>query len=225
MCNHGLRLLKPRISWIALLKLALPTLVAVASQARPALALPSTASRWQPPQQQELSVCLITPRVGGTAARLPLAVVALSRPTLFSVEPLQEVQILAGKRLLWRRQSAGQLGVIEGPIAWPLAPIRPGQVLSLRLRPLGTGPADFAVIRLQGAPAQRLAQGDALLRSLGSDPIRWRTAVDRALQQADLPLAAALLFAFEGPSDPELNDLRRTVLQRSCPGDRPDPRP
>jgi hypothetical protein len=222
--NHGRRLLKPRIRWIALLKLALPTLVALAGQARPALALPSTASRSEPPHQ-EVSVCLITPRVGGMAAGLPLAVVALSRPSLFSVEPLQEVQILAGKRLLWRRQSSSQVGVIEGPIAWPLAPIRPGQVLSLRLRPLGTGPADFAVIRLQGAPAQRLAQGDALLRSLGSDPIRWRTAVDRAMQQADLPLAAALLFAFEGPSDPELNDLRSSVFQRSCSGDRPDPKP
>ena len=107
-------------------------------------------------------------------------------------------------------------GTIEGPVPWPLAPIRPGQNLTLQLRPLEGGPNGFAVVRLIGSPAGQLARGDALLAGLGRDPHRWRLAVEAAMERGDLPLASALLFAFEGPGAPDLNALRLTVIRRSC---------
>jgi hypothetical protein len=182
------------------------------------------------------SLCVITPRITDPGGRPPAALVAVSRPTLFVVEPLIELQILEGNRLLWRqgppagsaRPLAGApfgalpTGTIEGPVPWPLAPIRPGQALTLRLRPLESGPAAYAVVRLIGSPAGQLARGDALLASLGRDPHRWRLAVEAAMERGDLPLASALLFAFEGPGAADLDALRLTVIRRSCqPADGP----
>jgi hypothetical protein len=37
------------------------------------------------------------------------------------------------------------------------------------------------------------------------------------LAKGDRPLATALLFAHEGPNEPELNALRLLVAQQSCP--------
>jgi hypothetical protein len=42
------------------------------------------------------------------------------------------------------------------------------------------------------------------------------------MERGDLPLASALLFAFEGPGSPDLDALRLTVIRRSCqPADAP----
>ncbi len=199
------------------------------------LGLPALASR-PDPASAALSLCVITPRITDPGGRPPAALVAVSRPTLFVVEPLIELQILEGNRLLWRqgplagspRPAAGApfgalpAGTIEGPVPWPLAPIRPGQTLTLQLRPLEGSPNGFAVVRLIGSPAGQLARGDALLAGLGRDPHRWRLAVEAAMERGDLPLASALLFAFEGPGAPDLNALRLTVIRRSCqPADGP----
>jgi len=196
---------------------------------------PAMASRPEP-ASAEPSLCVITPRITDPGGRPPAALVAVSRPTLFVVEPLIELQILEGKRLLWHLDPAGgnglppapslssslPSGAIMGPIPWPLPPIRPGQALTLRLRPLEGGPAAFAVVRLIGSPAGPLARGDALLASLGRDPHRWRLAVEAAMEGGDLPLASALLFAFEGPGAPDLDALRLSVIRSSCqPADGP----
>ena len=199
------------------------------------LGSPSLAGR-QDPAGAALSLCVITPRITDPDGSPPAALVAMSRPTLFVVEPLIELQILEGNRLLWRhgppavsaRPPAGApfgslpAGTIEGPVPWPLAPIRPEQALTLRLRPLESGPAAFAVVRLIGSPAGQLARGDALLAGLGRDPHRWRLAVEASMERGDLPLASALLFAFDGPGAADLDALRLTVIRRSCqPADGP----
>jgi len=71
-------------------------------------------------------------------------------------------------------------------------------------------------VRLIGSPAGPLARGDALLTGLGRDPHRWRLAVEAAMERGELPLASALLFAFEGPSAPDLDALRLSVIGHSC---------
>lgn len=192
------------------------------------LNLPAAASR--EPSAAAISLCVITPRITDPSPQIPAAEVAISRPTVFVIEPLIEMQILEGSHLRWQRRAgdgspspaagaaitALPAATLEGPIPWPLPAIRPGQILTLRLRPPGTGPDAFAVVRLVAPAGPRLAQGDTVLASLGRDPSRWLAAVETALAGGDLSLASALLFSFEGPSSPDLDELRLRVIRSSC---------
>ncbi|MFN9623243.1 MAG: hypothetical protein ACK587_10490 [Cyanobacteriota bacterium] len=148
--------------------------------------------------------------------RLPTARVPLSRPTLFIREPLAEIRLEQGDLLLWKA-SPPLASPLEGPLAWPLAPLQPDQTLTLRLRPLGADPGQFATIRLQAASRPRLDAGDSLLRSLlAGPPTAWRPAIEGLLAQGDRPLTSALLFSSEGPNEPGLNDLRHQAAHTSC---------
>jgi hypothetical protein len=186
------------------------------------LVILATAVAWLPPERGRTrenpdvpDVCVLSPRVEADAAGLARAAVPVSTPTIFVRDPLTQVRILRGTMLLWQRQaSAGE--PIEGPIQWPLAPLRAGERLTLQLQPVGAGTTDFASIELQAAAAEALTRNDRLLARLGDDPARWQAAVQRARQQSDLPLTSALLFAYEGPSREDLNALRLLVIERSC---------
>jgi hypothetical protein len=112
-------------------------------------------------------------------------------------------------------------GPIRGPIAWPVAPIRPGERVLLRLRPPQAPSGDFAAIELIGAPAAVMERAEGLLRSLGNDPAAWRRAFEQELERGDLSLAWALLFAHEGPSSPDLDALRLEVYRRGCGSELP----
>jgi hypothetical protein len=160
-------------------------------------------------------VCVIAPRTETDPSGRALAMVPLSRPTIFVREPLARIRVLRGSTVLWERQS-GPGGAIEGPIAWPLPPLAPGDDLRLLLQPVDSGPTSFAEIRLRPADGATLRQTDGTLRSLRADPGAWRSAVEEAVGRGDAALAAALLFAFEGPSDPTLDRLRLEAYQRSC---------
>lgn len=160
-------------------------------------------------------VCVLAPHVAPAVASppaLPVALVPLSRPTLFLREPLAEIRLERGDTLLWRSPAP-----LEGPLAWPLAPLQPDALLTLRLRPLGADPSHFATIRLQSGSAERLTAGDALLRSLQvGPPAAWRPTIEGLLSRGDRSLATALLFASEGPNEPALNTLRLRAARDSC---------
>lgn len=176
-----------------------------------ALALPLAAQAALP------DLCVLAPAIEpANPQAIPTALSPLSRPTLFVREPLAELRIERGSTLLWSWSSrAGE--PLEGPLAWPLPPLQPGQTLTVRLRPADAPPDQFATIQLVGAPARRLREGDRLFQSLLSRPGAWSAAIDGLLEKGDRSLATALLFAHEGPSDPNLNALRLLVAQRSCP--------
>lgn len=149
---------------------------------------------------------------GQAEARVPL-----SRPTVFAKGTYTSIRIEREGRRPWILDP-GQGGAIHGPVGWPLAPIRPGEQVLLRLRPAGAGEGDFATIRLIGAPAPTMERAEALLRRIGDDPALWLDAVEKELAGGDLPLVLALLFAVEGPSAPELDALRMEVFRRGCGG-------
>jgi hypothetical protein len=166
-----------------------------------------------PPKGPE--VCVIAPRTDADRSGRALAIVPVSKPTIFVREPLARVRLLRGSVVLWERQ--GRLGeAIEGPIAWPLPPLTAGNDLRLLLQPIDSGPAAFAEIRLRAADGATLRRTDILVRGLGAEPNAWRGAVEQALGRGDAALATALLFAFEGPSEPVLDNLRLEAYQQSC---------
>ena len=162
-----------------------------------------------------LEVCVITPRTEIDEAGQAQALVPLPRPTILAAGPLNEVRIDREGKPVWR-QRASSTQAIEGPISWPIEPIQPGEQLTLLLRPRGASGGDFAVIKLQGAPAAQMAANEALISRLGGDAAAWLQAVDGALDRDQVPLAWALLFAPEDPSSEKLDGLRREVFSRGC---------
>lgn len=162
-----------------------------------------------------MEVCVIAPRTNVDAQGRAVAVMPLPQPTILAADPLNEVRILRGQQVVWQRR-ASSTTPIEGPIPWPLAPIQPGEELSLQLRPRGGGGGDFAVVSLRGAAAAEQQAAVALVQRLGTDPSAWLQAVDAALDRGQVPLAWALLFAPQDPRSAELDGLRQEVLRRGC---------
>jgi len=160
-------------------------------------------------------VCLIAPRAESGPDGRARALVPIGRPTVFAVGELESILLERGGRVSWQRRASPQ-ELMRGPIAWPVAPIRPGETVVLRLRPPQAPPGDFAVIELVGASPPAMERGEALLRSLGNDPVGWQRAFEQELVRGDLAMAWALLFAHEGPSSPELDALRLEVYRRGC---------
>ncbi len=162
-----------------------------------------------------LAVCVITPRTELDAKGQARALVPLPRPTILAAGPLNEVRIDRDGQPIWRQRASSTIA-IEGPIGWPVDPIRPGEQLTLLLRPRGASGGDFARIELTGASAREMEANQALVSKLGGDAKAWLSAVDSALDRQQVPLAWALLFAPQDPRSNELDALRREVLQRGC---------
>lgn len=161
-----------------------------------------------------LDVCVIVPRLAEDNGP---TIVPLSRPTLFTAGSLLQIRIEREGRLAWHLDAPTD-GLIQGPIAWPLAPIKPGEPLRLLLRPPGAAANAFAVVTIRGAGAAELQRNEALVASLGQDPASWLRAVLQQRDRGDLALSLALLFAFEGPSSRQLDRLRLEVFRRGCGG-------
>ncbi len=161
------------------------------------------------------AVCMITPRTEIDQKDQAQAVVPLPRPTILAAGPLNEVRIDRNGKPVWR-QRASSTQAIEGPISWPIEPIKPGENLTLLLRPRGASGGDFAVIHLTGAAAAEMSTNEALTARLGVDAAAWLQAVEGALDRDQVALAWALLFAPQDPRSQELDDLRREVFSRGC---------
>ena len=162
-----------------------------------------------------LAICLLSPAAGPEIQGKVEAVSPVAAPTIFARGQFEEIRLERGGRVLWSQRSDG-VAPLEGPIAWPLPPLRPGERLLLRLRPAGISGDNFANVEVLGAGAATLKATARLRQSLGRDPAAWRRAVIQALDAARTAEALALLFDFDGPSSPELNALRREVHDRAC---------
>ena len=162
-----------------------------------------------------VAVCVVAPRVEPVAEGDAVGLVPTPAPQLVVVEPLLELRIERQGRLVWRQlAAAGQ--ALRLPLAWPLDPIAPGEVLLLRLRPEQAAEGSFAHVQLVGAPAERMASTAALIRSLGQRPLAWLAAIEASLEAGDVPLAWALLFDSRLPNAPDLTALRAEVVRRGC---------
>ena len=165
--------------------------------------------------EQPVAVCVVAPRVEAIDQGNARGVVPVSDPQLVVVEPLQELRIERGGRLVWHRQASASRP-IRGTLAWPVAPIASGESLTLRLRPLLAPVGAFAQVELIGAAPDRMRATANLIGSLGRQPAAWIAAIDAALVANDVPLAWSLLFHAAVPRDPELDALRQEVVRRGC---------
>jgi hypothetical protein len=163
----------------------------------------------------ELAVCVITPRTELDTKGLARALVPFPRPTILAAGPLNEVRIDRDGQPIWR-QRASSKAAIQGPIGWPIAPLQPGEQLTLLLRPRGASGGDFARIELTSANASEMEANQSLITRLGSNANAWLKAVDQALDEGKVSLAWGMLFHPGSPKSPSLNDLREAVRQQGC---------
>jgi hypothetical protein len=162
-----------------------------------------------------VAVCVVSPRVEAVEEGDAAGVVPTPSPQLVVVEPLLELRIERRGRPVWRQlAAAGE--ALPVPLAWPLEPITPGEVVLLRLRPEQAPEGAFAHVHLVGASAERMASTAALIRSLGQNPLAWLAAIEAALEAEDVPLAWTLLFAPQLPDAADLTALRAEVVRRGC---------
>jgi hypothetical protein len=162
-----------------------------------------------------VAVCVVAPRVEPVAEGDAVGLVPTPAPQLVVVEPLRELRIERHGRLVWSQQAPmGQ--PFRAPLAWPVEPIAPGEVVLLRVRPEQAAEGAFAHVQLVGASPERMASTEALIRSLGQRPLVWLAAIEAALEAGDVSLAWALLFAPALPESPDLAALRAEVVRRGC---------
>ena len=163
------------------------------------------------------SVCLISPAPQARATRAAvdgpsedaLAVTPVAAPTLLAAGPLNEIRLQRDGVMLWRlRASSSQ--AIDGPIPWPLAPLKPGERLQLLLRPRGASGGDFASVRLQAGNAAELESNLRLIVSLGVEQQPWLDAIERT-SRSDHALAVALLTSPAAPAE-----IRAAALELGC---------
>ena len=154
------------------------------------------------------SVCLLSPWPGADRNDRSVPVTVLvSRPAILAAGPLNEVRIEQNNRILWQERGSST-HAIEGPIAWPIRPLQPGQQVTLKLRPRGASGGDFATFSLRAADADALAENDRQIQAMGTDPV----AISRFLEQLkpqQAGLAAAAL------SRPQVSAELRESLQCS----------
>lgn len=193
----------PLLLWLtaALLPVLLPLLPALALQQRD--------------DPAGVAVCVVAPRVEPLEDADGAGVVPVGDPSLVVIEPLQELRIERAGQPVWQWQAPAG-AALPVPLAWPTTPIQPGETVLVRLRPQQAPSDAFAHVLLVGASASRLAATATWMTSLGRSPRLWLAAIEASLQDGDVPLAWALLFAPQAPPSPQLLALRQEVIRRGC---------
>jgi len=136
------------------------------------------------------SICLLSP--------WPAQPVGVSTPVLQAAGPLNELRLERGDQILWQ-QRASSTQPIEGPIAWPIKPLQPGEQLTLKVRPRGASGGDFATYTLRAPDAQVLAANERQAQALGIGPQAWNRYLEQ-LKPQQAGLAAALLSSPQAPA-------------------------
>lgn len=146
------------------------------------------------------SVCLLSPWPGADRNDRSVPVTVLvSRPAILAAGPLNEVRIEQNNRILWQER-ASSTQAIEGPIAWPISPLQPGQQVTLKLRPRGASGGDFATFSLRAADADVLAVNDIQIQAMGTDPDKIGLFLEQ-LKPEQAGLAAAALSGPQVPAE------------------------
>ena len=142
------------------------------------------------------SVCLLSPVSMALEAGQTL-VVGVTKPVLWAAQPLNELILEQDGETRWQVLATSR-HLIEGPILWPLPPLKPGEMITLRLRAARSSGADFVELTLQAADAATLNRGDQLAESLNSDGSAWRRRLQNAVTAGDRPTSALLLSSSSG---------------------------
>ena len=121
---------------------------------------------------ESLSICLITPRTEINSNGELIAAASVPMPTLLTAKPLNEVRIYREGLEVWHKV-ASSTAAIDGPINWPIEPVKPEEELMLYLRPRGASGGDFIKIALLGDSKASMNSNQKVLAEIGEDPREW----------------------------------------------------
>lgn len=107
---------------------------------------------------------LITPQVQRADDGSAFAEAVCSTPSIWAEAPLAEVVIENEGKVVWQ-QLATRRSPIEGPIAWPLDALEPGQQITIRLRPWGCPGGAYAALNLIASDSAALRSGEEAITS------------------------------------------------------------
>jgi hypothetical protein len=152
-------------------------------------------------------VCLISPQVVQSPDGKAVAVALSSQPTIIAMGTFNEIRIERGGVLVWRKLATSQAPLVS-PLAWPLQPIQPNELVRLQLRPRKASGADFAELLLQGGSKEAMAQFDAISQVLDAAPHRTAATVEALMNNNKVNLALQTAFrSVRTQSDPALGYL------------------
>ncbi|MCP9883439.1 hypothetical protein KBY65_13340 [Cyanobium sp. Alchichica 3B3-8F6] len=135
-------------------------------------------------------VCLLSPWTNS-----PLGV---TTPVLEAVGPLNELRLEQGGQVLWQKR-ASSTEAIEGPTNWPIRPLNPGEVITLKVRPRGASGGDFASYTLRTDNAEALETNRIQLERLGREPKTWYRHIE-SMSPKQVTLLAPLLASPNAPA-------------------------
>lgn len=140
--------------------------------------------------------------------KVAVALTPSGAPPIATAAALEELQILRGGTLIWRGRASSS-GPLANPLAWPLAPLKPGESVLLKLRKQKAAGGDFSVVELRRASSDR----GTTPAVAGSDPAE---AVAGLLEQGRKAEAMELLFQGDLDGNPQLRQWARAAMAEAC---------
>jgi hypothetical protein len=156
-------------------------------------------------------VCLVSPQPQQQPDGQSVALAFLPRPSIVAAGPLNELRLERNGRLLWR-ELASSTQAIAGPVAWPIDPLQPGEMVTLKLRARGASAGDFSVVQLQAVSAQGQQQALAMQRQSDQQLLGL---LDGS-SEVQPAMAAEILFGSEQPRSEALRRIRGGLLAGAC---------
>ena len=142
---------------------------------------------------EKKSICLLTPTVVRGEDNILSAVIKVDKPTIYSLKPLNEVKLIKDNKILWRK-IASSSKKIEGPINWPLDPIKRGDEFKLSLRADGASLGSEVNINLITDSKEKLNDLDEIVSKLGDSKNSWIKSINKNIK-IDKDTGLALLFS------------------------------
>mgnify|MGYP001231900120 CR=1 FL=1 len=155
---------------------------------------------------EKKSICLLTPTVVRGEDNILLAEIKVDKPTIYSLKPLNEVKIIKDNKILWRK-IASSSKKIEGPINWPLDPIKRGDEFKLSLRADGASLGSEVNINLITDSKEKLNDLDAIVSKLGDSKNSWIKSINKNIK-IDKDTGLTLLFSDNAPASRELQKVK-----------------
>ena len=155
---------------------------------------------------EKKSICLLTPTLVRGEDNILSAEIKVDKPTIYSLKPLNEVKIIKDNKILWRKIASSNKK-IEGPINWPLDPIKRGDEFKLSLRADGASLGSEVNINLITDSKEKLNDLEVIVSKLGDSKSSWIKSINKNIK-IDKDTGLTLLFSDKAPTSRELQKVK-----------------